>query len=110
MTILSYSGPIDLTEESELGAEEDEGSEFDDETQAESVSDGEHLTECYICQKQQVFCSAAGCLELYCKDCADSDTDKHFQDFLPCAAPTCCRQKAVLSGAPRCIASVPLLS
>jgi len=90
VTILLYTG---LTDESEPEAEEDEGSEVDDETQAEYVSDDEHLTECFECQKQQVFCSAAGCLELYCKGCADPDTDNHVQDFLLCAAPSCCGKK-----------------
>ncbi len=111
VTILLYSGLIDLTEESELEAEEDEGSEVDDKTQAEYGSDDEHLTECFECQQQQVFCSAAGCLKLYCKNCANPDTDDHVQDFLLCAPQAVvARSSTVRSTKMHCISATAAIS
>lgn len=86
------AGVIDLTEEYDLQEFDDDEVEAEDDTQAEYGTSDEELTECHGCQQRTAFCSAAGCLELYCKHCASTDGQPDL-DFFACTSPGCCDPK-----------------
>lgn len=90
--VMKPAGVIDLTEEAELHKLKDNEPEAENESQAKFGPSDEQVTECHRCQHRKVFCSAADCLELYCKQCASTEKPPDL-DFFACTSPGCCDPK-----------------